>query len=582
MRLAMRISNLRQGIPWALAVLCATTGCLIKDAPKADARATSDAPGDRPVTDGPPAGSDGTSGSAGSAGTGTTGGTGGISDGPGGTTGGTSGSAPDGPRDVAPPDLADAAGTCTVDQHCPTTAPMCLGNVCIRCMTNDQCAGHGDGGLPVCDVTSGRCERCTPTDGCDKTSTTPVCTSSKVCGPCAAPAGGMANANCVGNAAGPLCAPAGNCVQCLQNADCRDATKPICVANKCVPCGTDAQCLMKSAAAPACDQTSGSCFECTADSFCSGVRPICNLAAHVCARCARDSECVAKLGDNPGVCMSHQDGRCATDAETVYVANRPPCAVAPAMGGTSALPYCSPQDGIGAARGVKRMVLLRGTMPFVPFNVALVDPGEISVISTDGAIIDHGAFIGIHLTRGQLYVRGVTVVGGAGAGMVADGGAASVLRLNRCKILGSAGGLAINGAGYEIVNTVIANNNEALVPPSGPTTYGGVYLRSVAGAPTIFRYNTIVGNQNIGLLCFAAYATSSLIIANNALAQFVTCAPTGAGITVDPQLDASFHLMAGAPCIGMGGSTDVPGDDIDGDPRPTPNGLSDCGADEFK
>jgi hypothetical protein len=281
--------------------------------------------------------------------------------------------------------------------------------------------------------------------------------------------------------------------------------------------------------------------------------------------------------------MSHQDGRCATDTETVYVENRPMCSLVPTTGGTSTVPFCSPQAGIGAAGGAKRLIVLRGTTPFVPFDVAL-NPGEISVISKDGAIIDHGAAIGIHLTRGQLYVRGVTVGAGSGPGVVADGGSVSVLRLDRCQILGSGGGLLINNAGYEIVNTVIANNNEALVPPTGPT-YGGVYLRSAAGALTTFRYNTIVGNQNIGLQCFGPYATSSLILANNALTQFqfVGCmTPTGAGINVDPQLDVSFHLTASSPCIGRGDSMDVPGDDIDGDPRPTPGGLSDCGADEFK
>jgi hypothetical protein len=280
--------------------------------------------------------------------------------------------------------------------------------------------------------------------------------------------------------------------------------------------------------------------------------------------------------------MSHQDGRCATDPETVYVENRPTCSMVPTVGGTSAVPFCSPQFGIDAAGSVKRLVLLRGTMPLVSF-VVTSNPGEISVISKDGSIIDHGAAIGIHLTRGQLYVRGVTVGPGSGPGVVADGGAVSVLRLDRCQILANGGGLLINNAGFDIVNTVIANNTEALVPPAGPTTYGGVYLRSAAGAPTTFRYNTIVGNQNIGLVCFGAYVTSSLIVANNALAPVAgPCVLSGAGIGVDPQLDATFHLMPGAPCIGQGDATDVPPDDIDGDPRPTPGGLSDCGADEFK
>jgi hypothetical protein len=422
---------------------------------------------------------------------------------------------------------------------------------------------------------------------------TPVCGASKQCVSCGAPDGGvpapatdagLMSASCMGNEAGALCAPAGNCVECLVAADCKDVTKPICAANRCVACTTDAQCSTRNGGAPACDLPTGRCFECTADRFCSVTnRPICNLGSHICARCTSDSQCEAKPGVNPpGVCMSHQDGRCASDVETVYVSNVTNCSTVPASGGTSLAPFCSPQLGIDAARGGKHLVLLRGTTPLVPFNVALVDPAEISVISKDGAIIDHGAAIGIHLTRGLLYVRGVTVVAGFGTGMVAEGGATSVLRLDRCQILGSGGGLLINNAGFDISNTVIANNNEALVPPAGPATYGGVYLRSAAGAPTTFRYNTIVGNQNIGLVCFGPYVTSSLIVANNTLAQVAPpCTPTmGPGITVDPQLDTLFHLMVNSPCIGQGDSANAPPDDIDGDPRPMPG--SDCGADEFK
>jgi hypothetical protein len=572
----MRTSSLLQGAPWAAIAACLLTGCLVKDAPNPDSGRGGGGgviAGDGPASDG--TGGDGPAGPSGTGGT-ATGGTGGGSGIAGGGAGGVV--IPD-----AMADVPDAPGSCLIDPQCGPDVPTCHLGHCLRCAVNGDCEGHSDG-LKVCDTTTGRCVGCNANSDCLAASATPVCGPMHTCIGCRVPGdGGAAGNDCMGNPGGALCATsgamAGKCVECLnpKSTDCTTAAKPICdtTQNRCAPCAADAECASKDPQKAACN--AGECVQCTADKHCTDpTKPICDTSSHVCRACTTDAACVKRNGPNPGVCMSHQNGRCATDAETLYVRNIIGCSAGGGQG-TTDQPYCLTQDAVDKVSSTRRVIVLRGDQPNTQFTADLTG-AEVSVIGQGGgATISPGAAGGINLTKGTLYVRGVTVKGSGNGGVVAEGN--SVLRMDRCMILENTGGLLVNNAGFEINNTIIAGNRDAVIPVTGPS-YGGVFLRSAAGKPSQFRYNTIVNNTNIGLQCAGNYQTSGLIVANNALALQVTgCMARGVGITGgDPKLDANFHLTAGSPCINKG-EGDAPADDIDGDAR---DGMSDCGADEFK
>src|SRR5205814_5810078 len=98
---------------------------------------------------------------------------------------------------------------------------------------------------------------------------------------------------------------------------------PVCVQNKCAPCTQQPDaCATRTPALPVCAPT-GACVECTADQHCTtATKPICDTATNKCAPCTGDAQCVKKGGaGNSGICMFHQDGHCASDAEVIYVQN---------------------------------------------------------------------------------------------------------------------------------------------------------------------------------------------------------------------------------------------------------------------
>ncbi|HEX9485947.1 MAG TPA: OmpA family protein [Gemmatimonadales bacterium] len=87
--------------------------------------------------------------------------------------------------------------------------------------------------------------------------------------------------------------------QCTADSQCTGMT-PICNSTtlSCVACATNTQCSNKNPAQPWCD-VSGSCFACIADSQCSGATPICSQATNSCAACTTDAQCGNKDPANP-------------------------------------------------------------------------------------------------------------------------------------------------------------------------------------------------------------------------------------------------------------------------------------------
>ena len=217
---------------------------------------------------------------------------------------------------------------------------------------------------------------------------------------------------------------------------------------------------------------------------------------------------------DPGVCMSHTDGHCATNTEVLYV--KPVTGCDDNGSGTNTVPFCSPQRAIAATTASKNVVVIRkGTVPLVNWTFAGATP--TTVIGQGGAAIGPGAGIGIAVISGSLYLRGLGVSGMLDVGVSVAAGA--TIKMDGCIVTTNNGGLSVNGGGFEINNSVFADNAAAATP----VAFGGVYLKAGVGTPKQFRNNTVYANAGPGLVCDGVYPVRGLLVMNNVGGQITAC-----------------------------------------------------------
>jgi len=285
--------------------------------------------------------------------------------------------------------------------------------------------------------------------------------------------------------------------------------------------------------------------------------------------------------------MFHQDGHCATDAETLYV--QKPMAGCSGIGGpgTSASPFCVPQAAfdMAATSPAKTLIVLRGGVALANFEAAPAHGTELSVIGQDNAQISPGANVGIHLVGdASLYVRGVTVSGGTDIGIKAEQN--TTLRMDRVYVYDNTlGGLVLAKASFEIVNSVFANNGQGVV---GAASFGGVYVGTPPmGKVARFNFNTVVNNKDKGMACEpSSPSMGGLLLYGNATGESVNCAidamtSQSGGNPMFQPTTGDYHLTKTSPCTDFAkGIMPMPLDDFDGNARPL-GMAADCGAYEF-
>jgi hypothetical protein len=436
---------------------------------------------------------------------------------------------------------------CTASSQCTSSAaPICdlTKNVCVACTADPQCQGKDTtlpacradgqcvqcnaataatsctGTTPACDVATNTCVECTSAANC--AGVTPICGTNEKCkvcagdadcaglndpahAACAAASGacvqctGTNSTKCAGATA--VCNTTLNkCVQCLTNAACTGST-PICATttNTCRACAADADCA-SFAGQTACAPT-GACVQCKDNSTCAGTTPVCATATNTCRACASDDECA---GD-PGVCMV--DGHCATDAETVYVGTTAAATCASGNTGTSELPLCSAQSGIGLAKSSsKPLVVIRGTLTPASTTIALSHP--LTIVGKSGATLapaDLGADA-VDITAGEVYLRDLTIKGGNSTGIGINAqpspGNTVTLHMDTCLVTNNpGGGILLNGAAFDIKNTTVTYNGPGAL---GVATWGGILVNALPpSGSTSLDLLDINSNNPVGLSCVA-------------------------------------------------------------------------------
>jgi hypothetical protein len=358
----------------------------------------------------------------------------------------------------------------------------------------------------------GQCVECTADIEC-KTPEKGFCVAN-ACAGCQSAAAAACSAR---SASKPACAASGTlggqCVECAADTDCKTPEKSFCVANACAGCQSAAAtaCSARLADKPVCaagGTFAGQCVACLNDADCNALAaPICS-DSNTCVKCTSDSQCAAKLGNDPGVCMAHQDGRCAKDAETLYVANVSGCSSSDTTGGTANQPLCTLQAAVTRlnTNTNKRLVLLRSSADAVSVTSAT----QVSIVGQNSASIATGAVnAGISVSgTGNLYVRDLNVVGSLVSTMGISAGPGTSLRLEKAKVLNNGGGgILLNGAAFDFEDVLVSGNGTGI---DGSTTWSGIYLKALpnAGVATQLSFVSVVNNGSPGLNCVYAVPTT--------------------------------------------------------------------------
>jgi hypothetical protein len=217
--------------------------------------------------------------------------------------------------------------------------------------------------------------------------------------------------------------------------------------------------------------------------------------------------------------MSHVDGHCAVDSETVYVMNRAGCSDTGAA--TSAAPMCS-LNTVQAALGTSRsLVVVRGSAASANGAIGLSGGKLVSIVGQNVGVIT-GTMAPALWVSGNTYVRDVKLTSSLSTGVQADSSA--VLRMNHVSVVNSGGGgILLNGAGFDIQNTIVTGNGPGMF---GLAVWGGILINNPpAAGPARLQLLTVQANTGTGIACSAAVMSTSGVLAsgNSPLSIATTC-----------------------------------------------------------
>jgi hypothetical protein len=212
--------------------------------------------------------------------------------------------------------------------------------------------------------------------------------------------------------------------------------------------------------------------------------------------------------------MDHQDGRCATESETIYVQKGGACAPG---GGTSAAPLCGPGDATGLLTPSCRLVVIRGVVDELSWSLS---GGQVTLVGQPaGAVagtVAAGASTGATVSGGDLCVRNLTVAcvpDISDRGIVAQSGA--TLRLNRVTVRNCAkGGTVVDGASFDIRSTTVTGSG---------FFWGGIRVQAFPqNGPSRFELVTVKDNKASGISCSGPASATGVHASGNATADIST------------------------------------------------------------
>jgi Putative metal-binding motif len=185
-------------------------------------------------------------------------------------------------------------------------------------------------------------------------------------------------------------------------------------------------------------------------------------------------------------------------------------------------------------------------------------------------------FLGeFEVAAGVVVVNGNTLNGG-GIGPLTGNisqSAAVVVSIGTCMMCGT------NGAIGRIRNNILDGGINAARFGVREDPAAGRTMRAEALENNVFWFSSAASRTDILYRQVAGNGTPTDVVAIAAL-NMMTAPAAVSNQHVDPMLDATWHLVAGSPCIDTGSATEAPTTDFEGEARPA-GGATDIGHDEM-
>jgi hypothetical protein len=235
--------------------------------------------------------------------------------------------------------------------------------------------------------------------------------------------------------------------------------------------------------------------------------------------------------------MSHQDGRCATDADTIYVQNGETCTDG-AQGGTAAHPFCSLAPALASLTLQRSLIVVRGVV--IGATGALSDLGfETTIVGQSSGTISGTTSPALRVSHSVLYARDLHLTSSFSNGLLAIDGAS--IRLDDLLVDGSqGGGIALESTSFDITNTTVTGNGPG---SSGALIWGGILVSAPPMGPARLTRVSVTNNKGEGIACTTSVAATGVYAAGNKsddvfagrnatddienTCEFTSCSPAG-------------------------------------------------------
>jgi hypothetical protein len=227
--------------------------------------------------------------------------------------------------------------------------------------------------------------------------------------------------------------------------------------------------------------------------------------------------------------MAHQDGRCASEAETIYVQQVTSCtSVADPASGGATTPFCGLDKGASALSTMRRLFVVRGTVQGTAWTLqgAAGDP-QVSIVGQQSATIAGGASPGLRVVAANAYVRDLRVTRSVDVGITASSG--SSIQLERVAVDNNGGGgILLSTSAFSLRNVRVTENGPGTL---GLATWGGILVQDQpAAGPAKVDSSTVELNKAPGISCSSAISGSGVSASNNSTIDISpTCGITSCG-----------------------------------------------------